>query len=122
MRKLSNGFTLVELLAVIAVLALLLLIGIPSITGVLKMATQSTLKVNAEGVLKQIENKLLENRKYDVTTIDETNVSNFNLSNENYDDLQVGIIDEKPYIIIVGKNRWAGLKVCGVVKIQLLSM
>ena len=48
----KNGFTLVELLAVIAILAIILVIAYPLITGVIESSRKKTLVASAQMVVK----------------------------------------------------------------------
>lgn len=112
----KRGFTLVELLAVIVILAIILAIAIPGIAGIIGSATRGAFGSDAKMVLKQLEYQKLEDPNFDESIVDETMVTSYNLSNENYQDLAVGIVSTKPYIVIVGKGKWAGLKACGTMQ------
>ena len=63
MSKRKNGFTLVELLAVIVILAVILVIAVPQIMNVIKEARygaiKSSVKVIANGVEKEYTNRLM---------------------------------------------------------------
>ena len=110
----KKGFTLVELLAVIVILAIILAIAIPAITGIISNTTINSMEADAKMLLKAIEYKLLEIEGYDPTIIDETNIlSELNVSAENYESLIITMVEGQPYIEIIGKNKWAGLTVCG---------
>ncbi len=104
-----------ELLAVIVILAIILAIAIPAITGLIRNTTINALESDAKMVLKAIEYKMLEVDGYDPTTIDETNIfSELNISAENYESLTVTMVNGKPHIEIVGKNKWSGLTASGI--------
>lgn len=109
----KSGFTLVELLAVIVILAIILAIAVPGISNIIDISRQSAFESDAKMVLKQLEYEKLKDESFDVTTVNIETLSNFNLSNENYEDIRIDLVDNKPYIIIVGKNKWEGLKACG---------
>ncbi len=109
----KKGFTLVELLAVIVVLAIILAIAIPGISGVLKSSQKGAMKSDAKMLLQQVEYEKLKDSSFDISTVNVDSLFNFNLTNENYKGLVVGLVDGKPYIVIEGKNKWNGLKVCG---------
>jgi len=55
MRKVKKGFTLVELLAVIAILAIVLLIAVPVILGVIEEAKVKSFRLSVMGVMDAIE-------------------------------------------------------------------
>ena len=52
MKNKKNGFTLVELLAVIAVLGLILIIAVPKITGTLENSKKKTLELTAKSIAR----------------------------------------------------------------------
>jgi len=56
-RKNKNGFTLVELLAVIVILAIILVIAVPKIMDVIKDTTKASLESSAKMVAAQVENQ-----------------------------------------------------------------
>ncbi len=60
MLKKKNGFTLVELLAVIVILAIILAIAIPAITGLVANTRESAFESNVKMLIKGIDYKLLE--------------------------------------------------------------
>lgn len=114
----TNGkaFTLVELLAVIVILAIILAIAIPGISGIISSATKGALESDAKMILTQLDYEKLADDDFIATSIDETNIGSINISNDNYADLRVGYIGDELYVIIEGKNKWAGLKACGTKK------
>lgn len=65
-------------------------------------------------ILKVIEYKILEDEDFDPTTINETNIlSELNISDDNYESITVTIVSGKPYIEIIGKNKWASFTALG---------
>lgn len=78
--------------------------------------TKSAFESDAKMVLKQLEYQTLQDNSFNVITVNEETIVNLNLSNKNYSDLKVAIIDGNPYVFIVGKEKWAGLKACGNIK------
>ena len=103
----KKAFTLVELLAVI------LAIAIPSITNIIASSKKASFKSDARFILDQTRIELSKNDTFDPTTINMDTLGNYNISNENYDLMSVSMIDSKPYIYVVGKNKWDGYKACG---------
>jgi prepilin-type N-terminal cleavage/methylation domain-containing protein len=112
----KNGFTLIELLAIIVVLAIIMVIAVPQILNTITSAKKGALESNAKLVLDALDNQKLANENFDATTINQDNLSDIGLSNDNYTTLKIGLYQDKPYIVIVGKNKWAGLKACGNMK------
>lgn len=109
----KRAFTLIELLAVIVILAIILIIAIPAVGKIIKNTKEDTFVSDAKMVLKQLVYEKVHNVGLDITSIDEKSIVNYNLSNNNYKELKVLVVDNNPYIVIVGKEKWAGLKVCG---------
>jgi type IV pilus assembly protein PilA len=67
-----NGFTLVELLAVIVILAIILAVAIPSANGIVNNVKRNAFEESAKMVLKAIDLKAAQNDSYDVTTLKKT--------------------------------------------------
>lgn len=61
----KNGFTLVELLAVIVILAVILVIAMPKISEVIKKTRLSSLETTAKLIASQAEKKYTENQVLD---------------------------------------------------------
>ena len=55
--KKRNGFTLVELLAVIVILAIILVIAVPQIISTIEDATKASIESSAKMVAAQVENQ-----------------------------------------------------------------
>ena len=67
MKKINkSGFTLVELLAVIAVLALILIIAVPKITKTLDNSKKRTLELSAKSLARSAEEAYLENQTFGI--------------------------------------------------------
>lgn len=116
-RKLTKGFTLVELLAVIVILAIILAIAVPTITGIIKKATKNAFEQDAKMVLKTIDFKVMQDPAYDVETINVDKIkTDLKLGNENYANVFVIRENKDLRIIILGKNKWAGLIAAGTYK------
>lgn len=64
MKKKKNGFTLVELLAVLAILIALLLVAIPSITSSLSRSEQKELDAKKELIISSVEISVNNNDSY----------------------------------------------------------
>ena len=60
--KKKNGFTLVELLAVIVILAIILIIAMPKISEVIKKTRLSSLEATAKMIINSAEKKYTENQ------------------------------------------------------------
>lgn len=112
MKNRNNGFTLVELLAVIVILAIILVIAVPKVMSVINDTKESsfisTVKMIATAAEKKSEeNKLLSKNEI----IDCTDVVKLN-SNDYY---SCSIIFENDVakVIMSGKGKFNGFNVCG---------
>ena len=63
--KKKNGFTLVELLAVIVILAVILIIAMPKISEVIKKTRLSSLEATTKMIINSAEKKYTENQVLD---------------------------------------------------------
>jgi len=78
----NNGFTLVELLAVIVILAVILAIAVPGISNMIESSKRSAFEADAKMVLKASELKMLEDDTFDPLIVNESNVKEiFNIDN-----------------------------------------
>ena len=112
MRK--QGFTLVELLAVLVVLAVILAITVPAVSNIIRSSTMKAFENDAKMVLNAIRLKEIEIDNLNPEEIDETNIDAIlGLSNANYDDLEITIYNNEKYIAVRGRGKWAGFSACG---------
>ncbi len=111
----KQGFTLVELLAVIVILAIILAIAVPGISGLIKNVTTNAFEQDAKMIIKAINNKSLMDADFNITSITKENINELlGVGNDNYEAIEV-LKDNNgnSYIKIIGKNKWAGLTACG---------
>jgi prepilin-type N-terminal cleavage/methylation domain-containing protein len=114
--KLKFGFTLVELLAVIVILAIILAIAVPSISGIIKSSTKSSMESDAKLLLKAIDLKKLEDNTFDPLNYNSDMMgllSTLKLSSNNYENIAFTNNGGKLLLTITGKGKWAGLTACG---------
>ncbi len=108
--KYQKSFTLVELLVIVVILAIVLAIAIASFSKVIENARRNAFNSDVLLVTRGVSHKMTENEELNLTIINETNIEDIlGISAVNYQSVEVIIIEEKLYIIIVGKNRWSGL-------------
>jgi type IV pilus assembly protein PilA len=111
----NKGFTLVELLAVIVILAVILAIAIPSISNIMNTSTKNAFESDAKMLLKQIDYKTMEDSALNPSSITESNITTaLGLSNANYQTVSVSTLKGRPYVVLVGKNKWDGLVAYGI--------
>lgn len=115
----NNGFTLVELLAVIAILGLILIIAVPKVTDTINNSKRRTLELTAESIIKKAEEKNIENDTFD---IDEaiTCESIASISEKDYKSCKIKINDlGEATVTIVGSGRYEGLSICNGTKFNV---
>ena len=110
----NQGFTLIELLAVVVILAIIMFLSLPVITYNVKNATKSSFENHARMILKNLPYQIAKDANFDLNTVNQTNISSFlKVDTSNYKSIQIEKINEEPYIIIVGANKWNNLVVRG---------
>jgi prepilin-type N-terminal cleavage/methylation domain-containing protein len=110
----KEGFTLVELLAVIVILANILSIAVPDISKIIRNTTNKAFESDVKMLIKAIEYKILEDDSFNITSIDIVNLqSELDVSADNYLAVDVELVNEEPYVTVVGKEKWIGLTAFG---------
>ena len=87
-RNKIKGFTLVELLAVIAVLGLILIIAVPKVLNTLNTQKKRTLELTARSIIKAAEEKYIENTSYGITE-EITCESVVNITSSDYESCEI---------------------------------
>ena len=112
MKNNKFGFTLVELLAVIAVLALILIIAVPKITKTLDNSKNRTLELSAKSLARSAEEAYLEKETYG---LDEeiTCESIANINSDDYSYCNISFNEEgEASVTIIGKGQYEGKYIC----------
>ena len=109
--KNKNGFTLVELLAVIVILAIILVIAVPKITDTIKNSKIASFESSAKTIAAQAEKKKMENE-----ILDNTNPINCNnlvkLSNSDYISCSIYFdINNNALVTLYGSGKFEGLQI-----------
>ena len=107
----KNGFTLVELLAVIVILAVILVIAVPKITDTIKNSKIASFESSAKTIAAQAEKKKMENE-----ILDNTNPINCNnlvkLSNNDYISCSIYFDNNNNALVtLYGSGKFEGLQV-----------
>ncbi len=107
----KNGFTLVELLAVIVILAIILVIAIPKITDTIKNSKIASFESSAKTIAAQAEKKKMENE-----ILDNNNPINCNnlvkLSNSDYISCSIYFDNNNNALVtLYGSGKFEGLQV-----------
>jgi len=116
--KNKNGFTLVELLAVIVILAIILVIAIPKIGAVVNNSKKNSFESSAKILASNAETEFIaQSILYEETfnpatyTVDCSALAVLN--NDEYASCSVAFdIDGKARVNLVGDGRFSGLRVC----------
>ena len=108
--KKKNGFTLVELLAVIVILAIILVIAVPKITDTIKNSKIASFESSAKTIAaqaekKKMENEILENQNplscSDVVKLNDTD----------YDSCSITFDGNTAKVNLIGKGKFEGLQI-----------
>ncbi len=107
----KNGFTLVELLAVIVILAIILVIAIPKITDTIKNSKIASFESSAKTIAAQAEKKKMEKE-----ILEDTNPINCNnlvkLSNNDYISCSIYFDNNNNALVtLYGSGKFEGLQV-----------
>ena len=114
-RNKKNGFTLVELLAVIVILAIILVIAVPKVMDVIKDSKKATLESTAKMIASSAEKLKVQNDLLGKTEeLDCNKVAKIN--NLDYADCDIDFDGNTAKVTIVGGGKFEGLYVCGGTK------
>ena len=108
--KKKNGFTLVELLAVIVILAIILVIAVPKITDTIKNSKIASFESSAKTIAAQAEKKKMENEILeDAGSINCSDV--VKLNDTDYGNCSITFDGNTAKVTLVGKGKFEGLQV-----------
>ena len=108
--KKENGFTLVELLAVIVILAIILVIAVPKITDTIKNSKIASFESSAKTIAAQAEKKKMENEILeDAGSINCSDV--VKLNDTDYGNCSISFDGNTAKVTLVGKGKFEGLQV-----------
>ena len=117
--KKRNGFTLVELLAVIVILAIILVIAVPQIMSTIDDATRASLESSVKMVAAQVENQYTVAQTLGKTFATENGNCSADaapwagLNDTDYDTCTYNIdADGNATVTIKGKNRFSNYPEC----------
>ena len=108
--KKKNGFTLVELLAVIVILAIILVIAVPKITDTIKNSKIASFESSAKTIAAQAEKKKMEKEILEDTgSINCSDV--VKLNDTDYGNCSISFDGNTAKVTLVGKGKFEGLSV-----------
>ena len=111
----KNGFTLVELLAVIVILAVILVIAVPSIMSTIKESRKGAFASSAKLIASSAETAYISNQTLGIEkTIECEDVSNY--TEEDYASCKIKFVDGKAKVKLVGQGKFEGMAVCSGTK------
>lgn len=112
---LKKGFTLVELLAVIAILGIILTLTVPKIVDVVNESKMNTFKADVKLVLQKLNSEKMKDETFDFTDVTLDVLSqNLGIRTNNYKSIKIKDVVGKPFIILEGKDKWDGYTAYGV--------
>ena len=113
--KKKNGFTLVELLAVIVILAIILVIAVPKISDTIKNSKKASFESSAKTIAAQAEKKKMEKEILeDSGSINCSDV--VKLNDTDYGNCSISFDGNTAKVTLVGKGKFEGLSVIGGTK------
>ena len=108
--KKENGFTLVELLAVIVILAVILVIAVPKITDTIKNSKIASFESSAKTIAAQAEKKKMENEILEDTgSINCSDV--VKLNDTDYGNCSITFDGNTAKVTLIGKGKFEGLQI-----------
>ena len=108
--KKKNGFTLVELLAVIVILAIILVIAVPKISDTIKNSKKASFESSAKTIAAQAEKKKMEKEILeDAGSINCSDV--VKLNDTDYGNCSISFDGNTAKVTLVGKGKFEGLSV-----------
>ena len=111
----KDGFTLVELLAVIVILAVILVIAVPSIMSTIAESRKGALASSAKLIASSAETAYISNQALGIEkTIECSDVSNY--TREDYKSCDIKFVDGKAKVTLIGQGKFEGMAVCGGTK------
>ena len=111
MKKSKQGFTLVELLAVIVILAIILVIAVPKVMSVIEDSKKATLESTAKMIASQAEKAKVQNTVLgndDAITCD----SVAKINKLDYDSCNIEFENNTAKVTITGKGKFEGMAIC----------
>ena len=119
--KKQNGFTLVELLAVIVILAIILVIAVPKITDTIKNSKIASFESSAKTIAAQAEKKKMENEILEDTgSINCSDV--VKLNDTDYGNCSITFDGNTAKINLIGKGKFEGLQIINGTKESAIAV
>lgn len=110
----NNGFTLVELLAVIAILGIILTLTVPKIVDVVNESKMNTFKTDVKLVLQKLSSEKMKDETIDFTDVTlDVLTQNLGIRSTNYASIKIKDVGGKPFVIVSGKEKWDGYTAYG---------
>lgn len=107
----KKGFTLVEVISVIALIAIMLLIAMPTMRNLYKSRQADTMLIDAKTIIREIQ--------YEGKTFTTTTLENLGLENITYDNYEASLSEayienDTIHVNLVGKGIFKDMYLCGV--------
>jgi prepilin-type N-terminal cleavage/methylation domain-containing protein len=108
----KKGFTLVELLAVVAILAIIMVIAIPRILDSIDQSKRKSFFSSAKSIIREIDYNKLENIALTKTPLENLNINGISTSDYDLANSNAYILNNIIYLNLVGKGKFEGLYLC----------
>lgn len=111
----KKGFTLVELLAIIALLAVVMAMIVPTIIGVVESAKKDAVKSDVRSIIKEINSELVSGTVYDLEDLNIEDLQTvFHIDTRNYSLVETEMTADGLSYHFIGANEWQGFAVRGI--------
>lgn len=109
--KEKRGFTLVELLGVIAILGIVLVIAIPKISDVVYESKKKTFFADAKAIIRQLQ---YSNTEFTQEYLSNLDLGDMKLEEINLDASTAFKYDDTIYLNVVGKDKYKNMYLCNI--------
>ena len=108
----KNGFTLPELLAVIAVLSIILAIAIPKVLDYYSSSRKSLFITSAKGIVRDVEYNNIDLKDFKTSRLIDLDIKDNNLYD--LENSYMYVENNQLVLDLVGKGKYEGMYACGV--------
>jgi len=107
----KNGFTLVEILAVISILAIIIVIAMPKINSTISKNSNQMFLVSAKNVIRQLE---YSNEDFTREYLMDLDLGDISIDNFDIATSEAYMMDDEIYLNLVGSGTYEGKYLCNV--------
>ena len=111
--KNKKGFTLVEVIGIIAILAMITIIAVPKINEYIFSKRENIFITSAKNIARELEYENIDFITFDKATLLDLDLSNISNSDYDLNESIAYIEDDEIYINLVGRGKFDGMYICG---------